>query len=372
VGPAWLHFEHVLQLANSQESRLKRRHFIYGLSSLGVVGATGIPKLSFADSLPARSLRVAVDDGAPEAIREAARSVVEAQEQPLLNAMRGTLRGDLVSSRRLLAGPLADRAYHHLILVGLPTDPLIVTAWQREARITAAGFYVFGFGTLKGDIGFIESDRNLFLHSSGIPTAPFETEVVTITGTTPAGVLLARDAFLSQHLLNGVVAAAGWSRPVPGLLDRDPLAPGFKLPAHAPQELNQYVRIGFSQASEDEYRGVLADTGLMPKSIWRAKYYHPGVWDHPGALAAFEAYSNGLHRRAYGNTRWIAEFNSTSEAAHAAPKIAAAAKLARSGDRWVGLQPYYANAKTAGSMDRGPLVLWQDGPSVLMSTVPGE
>jgi hypothetical protein len=317
---------------------------------------------------PARGLRIAVDESAPGEIREAAESVAKATSHPLLVVLGGAGRRETVSSRRLLSGPLGDRAYNHLVLVGLPSDPLIATAWQREARQTAAGFYIFGFGTLSGDVGYIESDRNPFLHSQGIPSAPFETEVVTITGTTPTGVKMACEAFVSKHLVNGVVAK-GWTRPVQGLLDRDPLTPDFELPAPAPPVLKSYQRIGFTQASEDEYRGVLADTGLMPKTIWRAKYYTPGAWNQAGAAGAFDAYSFGLHRRAYGNTRWVAEFDSAADAMAAAPKIANAAHLAKSGNRWSGLQPYYANAKTLGSQNPGPLALWQDGASVAMSTV---
>jgi hypothetical protein len=351
---------------------MKRRDFLAAVTSTGILSAVGLPKLAMADGPSSHGLYVAVDDNAPATIREAAHAIADARDHPLLAVLRGRGQCTVVSSRHLLSGPLADRAYNHLVLVGLPDDPVIVTAWQREARQTPEGFYIFGFGTLKGDIGYIESDRNLFLHSSAIATAPFETEIVTITGTSAAGVELACEAFLSQHLVNGVVAGAGWSRPVPGLLDRDPLTPGFTLPAQAPPELNQYVRLGFTQASEDEYRGVLADTGMTPKLIWRSKYYVPGVWDHPGALAACDAYSFGLKRRADGNTRWIAEFNSVEDALASAPKIAAAARLERSGNRWIGLQPYYANENTPGSENRGPLILWQEGPVVLMSTVPGE
>lgn len=350
---------------------MRRRDFLFGAGTTGILTATGLPKFAAGADAPARSFYVAVDDDAPPLIRETAQSIADAQGHPLLDVLRKNARGQLISSRQLLSAPLADRAFSHLVLVGLPTDPLIATVWQREARATRNSFYIFGFGHLKGDIGYIESDRNLFLHSPGITSAPFETEIVTISGTTPAGLQLARDAFLSRHLINGVVAANGWSRAEPGLLDRDPLASDFTLPEQALPSVNQYLRIGFTQASEDEYRGLLADTGLMAKMIWRAKYHTQGVWDHPGALAAFDAYSFGLHRRAYGNTRWIAAFNSEDDAAHAVPKIAAAAHLERNGDRWVGLQPYYAYEGTAGD-NRGPLALWRESAFVLMSTVPDD
>jgi hypothetical protein len=124
-----------------------------------------------------------------------------------------------------------------------------------------------------------------------------------------------------------------------------------------------------TQASEDEYRGVLADTDLMPRTIWRAKYFAPGVWDRADGNAAFDAYSSGLHRRAYGSTRWIAEFASDADAKRAAPKIAVAAQLRRTGDMWVGSQPYYGTKDSLGNQTPGPLVLRQSGTSVLMSTI---
>jgi hypothetical protein len=96
------------------------------------------------------------------------------------------------------------------------------------------------------------------------------------------------------------------------------------------------------------------------------------VWDGEGATTAFDAYSTGLHRRAYGNARWVATFASAGEAEKAAPRIAAAAQLTRTPTGWNGLQPYYANPQTPGSEHRGPLVLWQDGAMLLMSTIPGE
>jgi hypothetical protein len=347
---------------------MKRRSFLAGLGTAGVVTAAGLPKLARAAIQPNASLRIAVADDAPALIKESATSIASAQN-PLLSAFG---KADIVSSRKLLAGPVADRAYNHLVLVGLATDPLIQTAWQREARAIDGGFYIFGFGSLTGDIGYIESDRNLFLHSHDIPVAPFETEVVTITGNTPAGVKLASDAFLQQQLVNGVVAGPGWKRATPSLLDRDPLTPGFAIPALAPATIANNPRIGLTQASEDEYRGVLADTGLSPVSIWRAKYYTPDAWARANAYAAFDAYSNGLHRRAYGNTRWIAQFASPAEAATAAPKIAGAAQLKRSGAVWTGNQPYYNDSKPPNNPGRGPLALWQSGSSVLMSTIPND
>jgi hypothetical protein len=184
----------------------------------------------------------------------------------------------------------------------MPDDPLIQAAWQREARIIPGGFYIFGFGHLRGDVGYLESDHNPFLHGAAIVKAPFETQVITLTGSTPAGVELAVRAFLRQGLVNGVVAAPGFQRPDKALLDRDPLPPDFKLPVWTPLHVGDLPQIGLIQASEDEYRGVLEDTGVVPQVIWRWKYHRRGSWDGAGAERAYDHYAAGLHRRAYGDT----------------------------------------------------------------------
>jgi hypothetical protein len=258
-----------------------------------------------------------------------------------------------------------------LILVGLPEDPMIQAAWQREAAVEPGGLFIFGYGHLRGDLGYVESDRNPFLHGSAIASAPFETEVVTVTGSTVAGVELAVRAFLDRGLINGVVAAAGWSRGNRTLLDRDPLPPDFHPPEWLPSTAGGFTRIGLTWATEDEYRGVLADTGTEPVEIWRAKYFRPGVWDGAGAISAMDNYAAGLHRRAYGNTIWLARFSSSTEAQAAAPKIATAAKLAAQGTQWIGVQPPYANGTVPGEQpSSGSLKLWQRAEWLIMSTLP--
>jgi hypothetical protein len=325
---------------------------------------------------PQRGLLICVSDSAPAAIRSTAKSVLEAvPHHPLLSAFaKDHAPASLCSSEQLVSAPAERRAYNHLVLLGLAGlagDPMIAAATQREARPEPGGFYVFGFGHFTGDIGYIEGDRNPFLHGAAIAKAPFETEVVAITGSTPAGVRLAADAFLRANLVNGVVAAPGWRHPVPNLLDRDPLAPAFQTPALLRATIGVYHLIGLTQASEDEYRGVLADTGTAPREIWRAKYYRDGAWDGEGEAHAFDQYSFGLHRRAYGNTVWMARFASAAQAAAQAPKIAAAANLKPDGKRWTGKQPPYAGGTNAGETDSaGPLSLWQQDEWVLMSTVP--
>ena len=82
-------------------------------------------------------------------------------------------------------------ACNHLVVIGLPSsDPLMKKIWEHyitmdEKERTA---YAQGWGYLKGDLGYIEADRNPFLHSQRIKEAPFETAVVKITGNSLAGV----------------------------------------------------------------------------------------------------------------------------------------------------------------------------------------
>jgi hypothetical protein len=319
---------------------------------------------------PARGLKICVASDAPEPIRHAAQSILDqSRTNPLLSVMCGktdNTAASIVDSKTLLAAKPAARAYDHLILVGTLTDPLIQAASQHEARPDESGIYVFGFGHLRGDIGYVESDRNPFLHSRLIRAAPYETEVITITGTTPAGVALAVEAFLKKGLINGVVAAPGWARPETSLLDHDPLAPAFALPDWLPLKVGNAIRIGVSQGGEDEYRGVLETTGVEPREIWRAKFYVPGSWDGAGVENAYDNYSAGLHRRAYGNTLWCARFDSASQAAQAAPKIAGDAKLKKVAWGWTGKQPPYGPQKDSP----GPLALVQHAEWLLMSTLP--
>jgi hypothetical protein len=269
------------------------------------------------------------------------------------------------------AKTMAQLAYNHVVLIGLADDPIVRLAWQNEAAISPGSLYAFGFGDLRGSLGYIESDRNPFLHAVDVPKAPFECQIITVTGTDTNGVALALDAFVAKGLVNGIVARNGeWIRASSTLLDRDPLPPSFNLPAVVPAALGSLQRIALTQASEAEYRGVLGDSGLMPLSIWRAKYYAHGQWDDVGEISAFHNYAVGLHRRAYGNTLWAAGFASNAEASAAASLIARAARLPRSSSRWLGnLPPYAWGTKELGDAPHtGTLELWVDGASVLMAS----
>ena len=306
-----------------------------------------------------RGLVIAVASDAPPEVKAAADSIkAAAGQQPLLKAMAAGHEIQSIDSATLLSGHVEERAFNHVIVVGLPSDPLITDAWQREAKVEDDGMFIFGFGHFKGTIGYIESDRNPYMHSSTIAKAPYETEFVTITGTNAAGVALAAKAFVQRGIINGVIGTAGnWSRPSTSLLDRDPVAPDAALP-DAPAKMGSAPVIGVSQASEDEYRNVLADTGVEPTTIWRFKYLTPGAWDAGGVESAIAEYKAGLHRRAFGDTVWAGVFPDATSATAAAGKIAAAAGLKGKGNAYTG----------AGKPGEGtPLEVWTSGTTVYMT-----
>jgi len=355
---------------------MRRRDFLAGSGSslLYAMRTPRLVALSATSAPPKRGLRFALDSRCNDDVSIATRQLVaSAAIHPLLSVMAGGERQALLETSQLLAHP-DELAYNHIILIGLPDDPLIIAASQREARLSSDSLYVFGVGAFRGDCGYVESDRNPFLHAARISSAPYETELITITGTNARGIFLALGAFREHSLVNGVVAGNGWQRAETTLLDRDPLPPRFVIPALAPPRLLDYTRIGITQATEDEYRGVLADTGVSPKLIWRAKYFRLGVWDGVGAAAAFDAYSNGLHRRSYGNSLWLAEFADPPQAAAVAPKIAVAAGLSlKTANLWTGTQSAYANGTYPGERkSSGPLSLAQREEWLVMSTLPDE
>jgi hypothetical protein len=295
---------------------------------------------------------------------------VAAGTSPLLQALlegRQVLSLDAAGAKTAGLDKLAS---NHIVCIAQFDDPLLQQLWQREAELKAGSLYAFGFGNFRGSLGYIESDRNPFLHAADIAKAPFECEAITITGTDAPGISIAVDAFLEQGLVNGLVARGGeWNRASATLLDRDPLAPAVTIPDVFPTKLDAQRRIAVTQAGEDEYRGVLADTGVTPLSIWRAKYYQTGAWDHSGELAALHAYSAGLHRRAYGNTVWAAKFASLGAAQSAAPLIAKQAGLVTVGMRWTGNLPQYSSglAENGDATHPGALELWVDRDHVLIA-----
>jgi len=290
---------------------------------------------------------------------------------PLLRALSGGKTIVRLDSSDLQADTVTRLAYNHVVVIALHDDLLLRQAWQREATISPNSLYAFGFGNLLGSLGYIESDRNPFLHAVNISKAPYECQLITITGTDASGIELALDAFVTQGLVNGIVARDGkWARASATLLDRDPLSPSFRVPDVIPSTLGTLGRIALIQASEDEYRGVLADSGVNPSWIWRTKYFEAGQWDGPGEVSSFQNYATGFHRRAYGNTVWAAGFGSKDIAVMAAPRIAKAAGLSGDSIRMRGNLPAYAwGLPVMGDgVKAGTLEMWVDGETVLMAS----
>jgi hypothetical protein len=280
-----------------------------------------------------KQVLVCVSDSAAPGIRHAAESLVSSADQvPVLRALRSTQGAGpvvLQSSQAVLNDyPLA--AYNHLVVVGLKdNDPLIDKIWEHYASIDmkAKSFYAQGWGHLSGDLGYIEADRNPFLHTRRMKDAPFEIVVFKITGTSEAGLLAAVKAFQSGTL-NGIIPAGKLDRPQTTILDLDPLtdpapialpeqvmlsAPGAK--ANAPAA----PLAGWTQVPANEYRGYADLAGFEPRNIWRCKYLAPGAFDGAG----IEAWLAGFHRMAWANAVTIARFASDDEALKTAQAIAA-------------------------------------------------
>lgn len=355
---------------------MRRRDFL-ALSGAGgffALQSHSLPALAMqAVAGPKRGLRIAMDPRLGADTKKAVAGLMGVvSSHPLLKIMANGEAAVSIDTAKLLASK-DELAYNHLVLIGFADDPLLKAAWQREAIFEPNKLYVFGFGGFEGTLGYIESDRNPFLHSAYVAVAPFEAEVITLTGTSDEGIALAVRAFAEHGVVNGLVAHDGWKRTETTLLDRSPFVLPAMLPHLVPEKVGSYTRIGWTQAAEDEYRGVLDDTGVEPLQIWRAKYHKQGVWDGRGAATAFDAYSTGLHRRAYGSMLWHAQFRDAKEAEEVAPKIASAARLAASGKQWHGAQPAYANGTYPGERpSSGPITLWQQDEWLLMSTLDAE
>lgn len=173
---------------------------------------------------PERSLAITAAKSAPPEVRAAfERIAAAAGSHPLLKVLS---EGKNVESghfnETFAAGDPARLAFRHLVVIGEPDDPLVRRILQHEARFENGAVYAFGFGRFSGNLGWIESGPNPFLHSRHIDRPPFETELVLITGTTPAGIAAAAERFLDSGLVNGLVAAGHVERLETTLLDREP------------------------------------------------------------------------------------------------------------------------------------------------------
>ncbi len=203
-------------------------------------------------------------------------------------------------------------AYNTLVIVGLKVqDPLLTKCWGHQAAIDTGKkqFYRLGYGTLSGDIGYVECDWNPFLYSNAVRTNKFTTLCIKISGTSEKGVLMAIEAF-KKGLLNGIVTDGNIQREKQTLLDLDPLN---DMPPQLPQNLTDdkftaYLA-GWTQPDASEYRAYLDWGDREPVKMWRIKYLANKVFDDVSG----EAWVKGLHRLAYGNAVTIAEFASPED-----------------------------------------------------------
>lgn len=260
-----------------------------------------------------REILVCTAKDAPASIRAAAATLNDAR--PLAALRRcGAAVGDIkpVESAPLLeAKHFQQAAYNNLILVGFPeSDPLLAKCRGNQASVKPGRFYRLGYGTLEGDLGYVECDWNPFLFSDKVRTNAYTTVCVKISGTSEKGVLAAIEAF-KNGLLNGVVPAGEVRRPENGLLD---LAPSLVAPPALPEAIAagnfHATQAGWTQPDAKEYRAFLDIGGKEPKQVWRVKYLADKALDGVSG----EEWVNGLHRLAYGNTVMIAEFATPADA----------------------------------------------------------
>ena len=312
--------------------------------------------------VPQRSLVITIAEDAPPAVRAAfQRIVAAAKNHPLLSVLSegGKIESGCFNEKFAAGNPEA-LAFRHLVVLGEPDDPLVRQILQHEARFENGNVYAFGFGRFSGDLGWIESGPNPFLHSRFVARPPFETELVLITGTTPAGIAAAAERFLDSTLVNGLVASGQVERLETTLLDRAPLDCAVALPDSVPARAGGWTRIGITDCSAEVGRGILELIGEEPSRVFAVKYHRPGVWDGAGAESAIGNFLAGLHRAAYGNTVLVAEFSSTARAEAAAGRLNREKRIAAShkGD---GKNP-----------EKPPVRCFSRGVWLLMSTLPEE
>ncbi len=316
----------------------------------------------------ARRILVCVAATAPPGLREAATDLArDAERVPLLHALlatQGAGAATLVDSAALLG----DQAWHraalaHLVVIGLPgQDALLDQVWGFAAQVEPAGrnVHILGYGDLQGDLGWIESERNPFLHSPRIDTNPFDTCVIKLSGTSPAGVLAAVAAFRAG-MINGLVPAGAVTRTRTSVLDLDPLAdPPPLQPAH----LGESHFGGWTQCAGMEYRAFIDAGGAEPRRLWRLRYLAPRSWDHIGA----QGWLAGPHRLAFGGAVTVAEFADAATAARVATAIGKTGRPLAIGTQsaWE-LAPAKDEAIDAG--DAPAVLVLARGALVVMSTL---
>ena len=318
---------------------------------------------------PARGpLRIGFSPGAPDFVQQAAERIYKAAAS---NAVAKALApdGKVEFGAIDFSEPAEKVAFSHIIAVGMPDDPLVTRPRRLLAKFTPVAddspkaakwkMYAFGYGGFGGHVGWIESGANPVMHSSRVPRVPFETEMVTITGTGADGIDAAAEAFLSDCLVNGIVARGGaWSRDGETLLDRDPLEPG-KLPATGFEPPEGWTLAGRTDCPSDVLRGVLEATRKRPVRAVLEKFTRQGELDGAGAENAHKVYLNGLDRHAYGNAALTLFFEDEPAARMAAKRLESNRRILASQE-----------ASGDGDTTLRPVKVAQEGVKVVLSTLP--
>lgn len=279
--------------------------------------------LSAGEAVP--TILICRDPAAPAAVLAAAEAIArEPDAVPALRVLREAklaAGAELIDSAALLAPKAFERAArNHLVVIGLPGDPLRDRVWGRMSALSSdpPRLYAQGWGELLGDLGAVRADRNPFLHSPQIRTPGRATILLALSGTTVDGLVAAATA-MRGGLLDGIVPGSAWRRGSSTVLDLDPRAEPcpLTLPGRLP---DGRAWAGWHQCGADEFRAHLDLGGVEPQAMWRAK------WLDAKPLASlaersWPAWHASFHRKAYGNAASLMRFADPAQARAAAEAI---------------------------------------------------
>ncbi|MGI6495163.1 MAG: hypothetical protein ACOX5G_03590 [Kiritimatiellia bacterium] len=316
-----------------------------GITALSALAAAAL----FAqDDIPQRQIWLYAASDAPAEVR-LARDSLATDGAPFLSALAATqgTTGTILADDFHANPPKPGRdttwlrqAFNHIVLVGLPGDPVMARTKgfvfgidERKREV-----YSLGFGRFQGDIGVVEVSFNPYLYHDHVFDNPFSTLMVRLSGTTPEGVSLALDAF-RNGLIHGIVPGPGARRIETSILDRDPdIAPPPAVPpCLADAHGEEYVMAGWMQCPESEYRAFL-DWGAkrQPTRLSRIKYF---ARDSLGRADA-KAWVDGPFEKSWGNAVTIVDFADEADAAAVFGRVRKEVREAQ--DATVGEHPAFA------------------------------